>query len=115
MWRSPASVGGIVPAQDIDAVNSTNIGSYAIPYRSSVAGSETYTALTGNYYYVAFASSQPNTRIIIASSGTAAVGLLVLTGFACVVIGIVVAIVGALQNRSHKPAKTYEYKYPEKA
>lgn len=111
--RSPAAVGGIVPAQDIDTVNSTNLGSYALPYNSSIAGIETYRGLAaGNYYYVAFFSTQPNTRITIASFATVAIGLLILVGILFIIVGIIVAIVGAFQNRGHKAAKTYEYVHP---
>lgn len=112
--RSPASVGGIVPAQDVDTVSSANLGSYAVPYTSSIAGIETYRALAaGNYYYVAFSSTQPSTRITVASGRLAAIGLLVLAGVGCIVIGIIVTVVGALQNRVQKAPKTYEYKYPD--
>lgn len=111
--RSPAAVGGIVPAQDINTVNSTNLSSYALPYTSSIAGIETYRGLTaGNYYYVAFSSTQPNTRITITSRAIIGVGLLILAGIVCIVIGIIVAVVGALQHRGHKAAETYEYVHP---
>ena len=45
--RSPATVGGMVPSQDISAVNSTDIGSYAVAYNSTAASSETYLGLRG--------------------------------------------------------------------
>ena len=68
--RSPPSVGGLVPAQDITLVNSNNISSYALSSTTSVAGTEAYTSITGNYYYVIFSSTQPNTRLAITSGVT---------------------------------------------
>jgi len=51
---SPASVGGMVPAQDVGEVNPTNIGSYAVAYNSSAASAETYLGLRGDFNYVMF-------------------------------------------------------------
>ena len=98
---SPAAVGGIIPAQDLSLVNSSNIDTYAVPISASGAGSDTYKGLVGDYYYVAFASTQPGTTIVATplSSGAIGFGLLVLLGLVCIVAGIVVAIVGVLQKR----------------
>jgi hypothetical protein len=92
-----ASTGGMVPAQDLGVVNSSNVGSYAVSYNSTAGGSDTYIGLQGNYYYIVFASSQPSTRVVVVNglSRTALFGLLVLIGFVCFIAGIVVAIVGA--------------------
>jgi hypothetical protein len=62
---SPATNGGIVPAQDIGAVNSTSISSYDVPYNSTASGAQIYKALSGDYYYVAFSSAQPSTHIAV--------------------------------------------------
>ena len=115
--RSPPSVGGLIPAQDLTLVNSTNLSSYALSSSSSVAGTEAYTSITGNYYYVIFSSTQPNTRlaITIGSLGTtAALGLLTLAGIVFIIIGIILAILGAFRKpKSQRKKDEYEYKYPE--
>ena len=114
--RSPPTAGGLVPAQDINLVNSTNLSSYAIYSSSSVAGTESYTSITGKYYYVIFSSTQPNTRLAITSGslGTiAALGLLTLAGIVFIIIGIILAILGAFRKPMGQRKKDeYEYKYP---
>jgi hypothetical protein len=95
---SAAANGGLIPAQDLNLVNSTNISQYAVTPRSSTAGTLTYTNLTvGGYNYVAFASSQPNSRIVATPlhGGTIGSNPLVLGGFAAFIIGIVVIVLGA--------------------
>jgi len=101
---SPAAVGGIIPAQDVSLVNSSDMGTYAVPISTSGAGSDIYKGLVGDYYYVAFASSQPSTKIVATplSSGALDFTPLVFLGLACIVAGIAVAVVGAL--RRPKPA-----------
>jgi len=97
---SPAAVSGIVRAQDLGSVNSTNLNRYAVPYNSTAAGSDVYKSISGNYYYVAFSSGQPDTRILATTlkSGIVAFGSLALIGIVLVLAGIVVAVVGALQK-----------------
>ena len=104
--RSPATVGGMVPSQDISAVDSTNIGSYAVPYNSSAASSETYLGLQGDFNYVVFSSVQPTTKIEVTGTflETVTSGLMVLVGIVCVIAGIVVAIVGAVRKNPAKKA-----------
>jgi uncharacterized membrane protein len=114
--RSPPSVGGLIPAQDINLVNSTNLSSYALSSSTSVGGTESYTSITGNYYYVIFSSTQPNTRLaIIESLGvTAALGLLTLAGIFFIIIGIILAILGVFRKpKGQRKKDEYEYKYPE--
>ena len=100
---SPASVGGIVHAADLAMVNSTNIASLAV--KANGAGGSTYTGLVGDYYYVAFASTQPSTTIVAtpAGSGIVAFGGLALLGLLLILVGIVVAIVGAIQKPKTRP------------
>ena len=97
---SAASNGGLIQAQDLNLVNSTNIDQYALTPHSNVAGTSTYTNLMGNYYYVAFASSQPSSKIVATPlhGGTMASSPLVLGGFLAAIIGIVVVIVGAVKK-----------------
>jgi len=114
--RSPPSVGGLIPAQDINLVNSTNLSSYALSSSTSVGGTESYTSITGNYYYVIFSSTQPNTRLaILGSLGvTAALGLLTLAGIIFIIIGIILAILGVFRKpKGQRKKDEYEYKYPE--
>lgn len=93
---SAAANGGLIAAQDLNLVNSTNIGQYALAPKSSVAGTATYTGLSGNYYYVAFASSQPSSRIVATplQGGTLGSSPLILGGFVAFIAGIVVVVVG---------------------
>ena len=111
--RSPAAVGGMVPSQDVSAVNSTNIGSYAVPYNSSAASSETYLGLRGDFNYVVFSSVQPTTKIEVTGtlSETITRGLLVLGGIVCVIAGIIVAIVGAVRKNPAKEATISDDEY----
>ncbi len=114
--RSPASVGGMVPSQDISAVNSTNIGSYAVAYNSTAASSETYLGLRGDFNYVVFSLVQPTTKIEVTGtlSETITLGLLVLGGIVCVIAGIVVAIVGAVRKNPAKKATISDDTYHAK-
>ena len=97
---SPASDGGIVHAQDLARVNSTSLASLAVP-ATTTGGTDTYRSLVGDFYYVAFASTQPGTTIVATPVGTGAiaVGGLALVGLLCILLGIVVAIVGAVQKK----------------
>lgn len=101
---SAAASGGLIPAQDLGLVNSTNIGQYAIAPHSNVAGTVTYTNLLGNYYYIAFASSQPSSKVVATPlhGGTVASSPVALGGFLAVIAGIVVIVVGALK-KSNRP------------
>ena len=111
--RSPASVGGMVPAQDVSAVNSTDIGSYAVPYNSTAASSETYIGLRGDFNYVVFSSVQPTTNIVVTGTllGTITSGLLVLAGIVCVIVGIIVTILGAVRKNPAKKVTNSEDEY----
>ena len=93
---SAAANGGLVPAQDLNLVSSTNIGQYALAPHSNAAGTVTYTDLMGDYYYVAFASSQPSSKIVATplNGGTLGSNPLVLGGVAAFVVGVVVIVVG---------------------
>jgi hypothetical protein len=93
---SAAANGGLVPAQDLSLVDSTNIGQYALTPHSTVGGTATYTNLTGNYYYIAFASSQPSSKVVATPlhGGTLGSNPLVLGGFVFFIIGIVVIVLG---------------------
>jgi hypothetical protein len=99
--RSPASVGGLIPAQNLSSVNSANVGSYALSSTSTAGGSATYLSLTGDYYYVAFASSQPSSDIVIAGNlrQTIVSGLLVLLGFILAIVGVILSLVGWRRQR----------------
>ena len=98
---SPAAVGGLIHAQDLSLVTSSNIGTYAVPYNSTAAGSEVYSSLVGDYYYVAFSSTQPSTTSVAPPQMGAVrgVGSLVLLGIVLVIAGIVVAIIGVFQKK----------------
>ncbi len=110
---SPATIGGLIPGQDLNLVNSTTIRQYALSANSSGPSTQTYRDLTGSYYYVAFSSSAPNTKLVATSvkSSVISYGLLVLAGVACFIVGIVVAIIGVFR-KSTKPKKddTYHHK-----
>ena len=110
---APAAAGGIIPAQAMNLVNSSNLSTYAIPYNSTVAGSDVYKSISGDYYYVAFASTQPDTRIVATAlhSSAARFGILVLLGLVCLVAGIIVAVVGAIQKGNKKSGTVAESEY----
>ncbi len=107
---SPASVGGIIYAQDLNQVNSTDVSAYAIPYNSTGAGSAIYKSLSGDFYYVAFSSAQPGSTIVATPLRSAArgYGALVLLGIVCVIVGIVVAAVGAFRKSKAPVHETAE-------
>lgn len=95
---SAAANGGLIPAQDLNLVNSTNISHYALTPHSSVGGTASYTNLSaGDYYYVAFASSQPSSKLVATplNGGTMGSSPVVLGGFGLVIVGIVVVVLGA--------------------
>ncbi len=94
---SPSSIGGLVPAQDVNTVSSTNINSYAASYNATAGGTEVYYGLSGTYCYVAFSSTSPNSTIIILNTAVATeYGVLAIGGIAFAIIGIIIAIVGAV-------------------
>jgi multisubunit Na+/H+ antiporter MnhG subunit len=101
---SAASNSALVAAQNLTLVNSTNIGQYAVTPYSSGGGNLAYTNLMGDYYYVAFASSQPSSKIVATPihGGTLGSSSPVLGGFAVVIAGIVVIVVGVRMNRRPK-------------
>lgn len=111
--RSPPAVGGLLTASNLDAADSSNIGVLAIPYNSSTVGTDSYTSLKGDYYYVVFSSAQPSTKIVAAVRSSAIVeyALLALAGLALLVAGIVVAVVGAVRKGSQRPATVSEEEY----
>ena len=114
--RPPASVGGMVPAQDVREVNSTDIGSYAVPYNSTAASSATYIGLRGDFNYIVFSSAQPSTKIVITGTllGTIASGLLVLSGIVCVIAGIIVTVVGAVRKNPVKKVSSEDEYYAKR-
>lgn len=108
---SSAANGGLIPAQDLNLLNSTNIGQYALTPHSHVAGTLTYTNLAGDYYYVAFASSQPSSKIVSTPlhGGTVGSSPLVLGGFLVVIIGVVVIVLGVrMKSRSKRERREEE-------
>jgi hypothetical protein len=94
--QSPAAVGGIIPAKDLNSVNQTDVGSYIIAHNSTAAGTQVYKSLTGDYYYVAFSSAPPATHIVVTPlrSSTLGYGLVVIVGFVCLVAGVILMIMG---------------------
>jgi hypothetical protein len=111
--RSPATVGGMVPSQNISAVTSTNIGSYAVAYNSTAASSETYLGLRGDFNYVVFSSVQPTAKIEVTGTLSEDVtsGLLVLGGIVLVIAGIIIAIVSAVRKNPANKSTISEDEY----
>jgi uncharacterized membrane protein len=108
---SAATNGGLILAKNLNLVNSTNIGQYALTPHSSGAGNVAYTNLMGDYYYVAFASSQPTTKIVATplNGGTVGSSPLVLGGLVVVIIGVVVIVVGVrIKSRSKRVQREEE-------
>jgi uncharacterized membrane protein len=102
---SPAIVGGLIPSQDLGAVNSANVGTYVIPFNSTTIGDNVYDRLVGSYYYIVFSSTQPATQIVVAG-GFLGTGLLTLAGIALIIVGIIVMVVGAIMKNRPKEVKT---------
>lgn len=111
--RSPATTGGLIPASDLTKVSESNITTYAIPYNSTVAGTDVYRSLHGSYYYVAFSSTAPSSSVVAAGTGSrlARYGLLAVIGFVCLIAGIVIAIVGAVKKGNKKSGTMSESEY----
>jgi uncharacterized membrane protein YidH (DUF202 family) len=97
---SPVASGGIVSAQNLTLVTSTNINTYAVPYSASAAGTDVYKSLSGDYYYVAFGSAQPDTKIVATPQGSRVLlfAALILLGVVLAIVGVVVAVVGAVRK-----------------
>jgi hypothetical protein len=104
--RSPASDGGLVPSQDLNAIDSVNVGTYAIPYSNAISNVETYNEITGDYYYVGFSSSAPSTQIVVtnlsSTGGLIEIGIIALSGLGLIIAGIVVVIVGLVSKNPRK-------------
>lgn len=98
-----ATNGGLIPAQDLNLVNSTNIGQYALTPHSVVNGAQVYNDLMGDYYYVAFGSTQPNTRIVYGQVNgvTSSFRILVLGGILAVIVGVLTIVLG--RRRKGRP------------
>jgi hypothetical protein len=111
--RSPAANGALIPSNDLGAVDMSNIGTYAIPYNTTVAGTNTYKALEGSYYYIAFSQTAPSTILVAvaSSSGTTRYGLVALAGFVLVIAGIALAIVGAIKKGNKKSGTVSDSEY----
>lgn len=111
--RSPPAVGGMVPSDDVAAVNSNDIGSYAVSPNSTSASSETYLGLRGDFNYVVFSSAQPTTKIVVTGTllGTITLGLLVVVGIVLAIAGIVVIIVGAVRKNPAKKGANPDDEY----
>jgi hypothetical protein len=90
----------MIPAQDLSAVNSADIGSYSAPINQTVhspAGLNTYTSLRGDFYYVSFSSAQPDSQIVVTDmprAGMVGPGPLAPAGLLLIIGGIVVIVIG---------------------
>jgi hypothetical protein len=102
---SAAANGGLIPAQDLSLVSSTNLGQYVVAPHSRVAGTVTYTNLMGDYYYVAFGTSQPGSKVVATptNGGTVGSNPLVLGGFVVIIAGIVIMVLGRRMSTPRPP------------
>lgn len=101
---------GLVPAADVSIVTSSNLNSYALKANSSTSvGSHSayvFEKLSGEYYIVAFSTTSPSvTTLYLSSYSDAAIfGISLLGGGAMAVIGLVLAILGAvMKNKNMGP------------
>jgi hypothetical protein len=104
--QSPGAVSGVVHAQDLDSVNSTNLASYALKPNATVVRTQQFRGITGDYYYVAFSSTPPSgTHVVVTPlrSGVIRFVALILVGLVCVVAGIVVAVIGLRRDTRPLP------------
>ena len=112
---SPPASGGLIPASDLASVNSSDISSYALQYKSGPGGTIAYDSIQGDYYFVVFSQAAPSTRVAasLLSSSTTVYGLLALAGVVCVIAGIALAVVGVLRkgnaNKTQSMSETEYY------
>jgi hypothetical protein len=111
---SAAANGGLIPAQDLNLVSSTNFGQYALAPHSSVAGTVTYTNLMGDYYYVAFGTSQPGSKVVATptNGGTVGSNPLVLGGLVVIIAGIVIMVLGRRMKSTPRTPKNSSMQSP---
>ncbi len=96
----------LIPSKDLNIVNSTNVGSYAISPTRSTGSSFYYSDLNGTYNVVVFSASYPTVDyvVITGSLGTVAIyGILLIVGVILAIAGIIIAIIGAiLKPKNHQ-------------
>jgi hypothetical protein len=97
-------VSGVIHAQDLGSVSSTNIASYALKPNATVIGTQQFRGITGNYYYVDFSSAPlSGTHVVVTPfrSGVIRFVALIIAGLICAAAGVVVAVIGV--RRSTRP------------
>ncbi len=104
--QSPGAVSGVVHAQNLDSVNSTNLASYALKPNATVAGTQQFRGITGDFYYVDFSSAPPSgTHVVVTPfrSGVIKFIALVIVGLIGAVVGAIVAVIGLRRDTRPLP------------
>ncbi|MCW6158157.1 MAG: hypothetical protein LVQ63_01575 [Thermoplasmatales archaeon] len=100
----------LIPSQDLNTVNSTNVGNYAIQPTTPSGNSIIYDGLSGTYYLVAFGKHPPLITYAILESNLSQLvvyGLLIIVGAAIAVIGLILAILGAIIRSKFTPVHQF--------
>lgn len=102
--RNPPTTMGLVTAQNLSVVNSTNLATTGVRALGTTSGTVAYLVSAGSYYVVYFGTSAPSTLVIYLYTGQAAAyGLATLAGLAMAVAGGIVGLVGVF-TRPKPPA-----------
>ena len=100
----------LIPSQDLNMVNSTNVENYAIHPTTPSGNSILYDGLSGTYYLVAFSQHPPLITYAVLGSNLsqlAVYGLLIIAGAAIAVIGVILAILGAIMRSKFTPVHQF--------
>jgi hypothetical protein len=100
----------LIPSQDLNTVNSTNVGSYAIHPTTPSGNSIIYDGLSGTYYLVAFGQHPPLITYAVLGSNLSQLvvyGLLIIVGAAIAVIGVILVIIGAIIRSKFTPVHQF--------
>jgi hypothetical protein len=104
--QAPGAVSGVVHAQDLYSVNKTNLASYALKPNATVAGTQQFRGITGDFYYVDFSSAPPSVTHVVVTpfrSGVIRFVALVLAGLIGAVVGAIVAVMGLRRDTRPLP------------
>jgi hypothetical protein len=100
----------LIPSQDLNSANLSNIQTYAVSPTYSAGNASVYTGLGGTYYVVTFGSGAP--RVAYASipfnfGQVELFGVLVVAGVIAAIAGFVIAILGAVLRSKNKPLQQF--------
>jgi uncharacterized membrane protein len=99
----------LIPSQDLNLINSSNIVNYKISPSESTGNTSLYSGLNGSYYVVTFGTATPKVEyaVLNVSGGLIAVGLLLIAGALLIIVGIILAIIGAVLKPKGNPRQQF--------